>query len=206
MPAYKVGLTGGMASGKSTVARALDAAGFHVLDADRTVAELYSKGQPGAKAVRELFGPGLLADDGSVDKPALARKIFADSSARELLERRIHPLVRRHYAEIAQNLDGVAVLEATRLVEAGYAPDFDLIVTVEADPEIRLRRAVERGMAEIQARAGRAAPGAGADRRSAAPRPSPTPGARLTLDRPVEQLIATVRKNALVKTKTKTLS
>ena len=112
--------------------------------------------------VQRLFGPTAIAPDGSVDKVALARRVFSDREARERLEHAIHPLVRARFAEIAGALNGgVAVLEATRLVEAGYAPDFDLIVTVEAPLELRLARAVARGLTEADARARLSAQGDG---------------------------------------------
>jgi dephospho-CoA kinase len=166
----RVGLTGGMASGKSTVARRLAERGFLVVDADRLVAELYQPGQPGAQAVAELFGAGFLAADGAVDRPRLAERVFSDAAARKSLEARIHPLVRQRFAAIAAGSAVPAVLEATLLVEAGYAPGFDLVVTVEADPELRLARAIARGLDAPAAHARLAAQGTGAARRAAAQR------------------------------------
>lgn len=170
MPAdLRVGLTGGLASGKSTVARHLAEAGFRVVDADHLVAELYRPGEPGARAVAELFGPEALTADGAVDKAAVARRVFADPAALARLEAAVHPLVRQRFAEFAERQEGgVAVLEATRLVEAGFAPDFDLVVTVEAPLEQRLVRAIARGLSEADARARLAAQGDGHQRRLAA--------------------------------------
>lgn len=168
MPAYRVGLTGGLASGKSTVARALSASGFEVIDADQLVADLYRPGQAGARAVAALFGPDYLAADGGVDKAELGRLAFRDPAARRRLEAAIHPLVRQRFAELARAAAGVIVLEATLLVEAGFAPDFDLVVAVEAPAAIRLRRAVARGLPESEARARLAAQGDGEARRAAA--------------------------------------
>ncbi len=168
MAAYRVGLTGALASGKSTVARRLAEAGFRVIDADRLVADLYRPGEPGAAAVAALFGADLLAPDGGVDKARLASRVFADPEARRQLEARIHPLVRRRFSEVARSVAGVVVLEATLLVEAGYGPDFDLVVTVEAAPERRLERAVARGLAREDAEARLRAQGEGAVRRSGA--------------------------------------
>jgi dephospho-CoA kinase len=166
--AYKVGLTGGLASGKSTVARRLAAAGFRVVDADRIVAELYHPGGAGTRAAAALVGAGALQADGSVDKVAVARRVFSDPALLAKLEAAIHPLVRQRFAELARDADGVLVLEATLLVEAGYAPDFDLVVTVEAPPAIRLQRAVERGLAPEEAQARLDAQPDGAQRRAAA--------------------------------------
>lgn len=166
--AFKLGLTGGLASGKSTVARLLAGLGATVVDADRLVAELYAPGAAGARAVAELFGPELLTIEGSVDKPALARRIFADPDARLRLEAVIHPLVRQRFEDLAERSQGVVVLEATLLLEAGYKPGFDRVVTIEADPERRLRRAIARGLPETEAKARLAAQGSGEARRAGA--------------------------------------
>ena len=168
--ALRVGLTGGLASGKSTVASWLRDAGFLVIDADKLVADLYKPGGEGAAAVRDLFGPEFLHAEGGVDHAKVAEKIFADPDARKALERAVHPLVRKRFAEIAGSARGVVVLEATLLVEAGHAPDFDCVVTVECDAETRLRRAVSRGMDEAAVRARLLAQGDGEERRRAAHR------------------------------------
>lgn len=172
MSALVVGVTGGLASGKSTVARRLGESGCTAVDADQVVAALYRPGEPGALAVRDLFGPEVLDEQGAVDHRAVGAKVFADPEARKALEAAIHPLVRRRFQEIAAALpDGaIAVLEATLLVEAGYGPNFDLIVTVEAPAEIRLARAVARGLDEEDARARLAAQGDGLRRRQGAHR------------------------------------
>lgn len=165
-----VGLTGGLASGKSTVARWLAAAGFLVADADRLVAELYLPGAPGSRAIAELFGRGALDVTGAVDKVALAERIFADPAARRQVEAAIHPLVRQRFRELAAGHAGVAIYEATLLAESGHAADFDLVVTVEAPEAVRLERAIARGMDPAQARARLAAQGDGSMRRAVAHR------------------------------------
>lgn len=170
MGRYLVGLTGGLASGKSTVARWLGEAGFQVLDADRMVADLYAPGAPGAQAVRELFGDRVLDHEGAVDRAALAEIVFADREARQRLEEAIHPLVRQRFRKIAEKADGVVVYEATLLVEAGRAREFDLVISVESAPEAQLERAVGRGMDEAAARARLEAQGGGEARRAAAHR------------------------------------
>jgi len=163
-----VGLTGGLASGKSTVARRLAAAGFTVLDADDLVGELHRANGAGARVVAELLGPEYLEPGGAVDKAAVARRVFADERARERLEAAIFPLVRQRFRDLAAATDGVVVLEATKLVEAGFAPDFDLVVTVEAPVALRVARAVARGMDPAAARARLSAQADEATRRSAA--------------------------------------
>ncbi len=167
MPPLLVGLTGGLASGKSTVAGKLAEGGCTVVDADALVAELYRPGAPGALAIAELFGPTALKADGSVDHRVVAARVFADPQARKALEAAIHPLVRTRFEEIAAGLPAgaIGVLEATLLVEAGYGPTFDLIVSVEAPTEIRLARAVARGLSPEDANARLAAQGDGLKRR-----------------------------------------
>lgn len=189
MSALRLGLTGGLASGKSTVARLLAERGARVVDADRLVAELYRAGEPGARAAAELFGPRVLDASGAVDRERLAEIVFTDPEARLRLERAVHPLVRERFAEIARGAaEGVVALEATLLVEAGYAPDFDRVVTVEADPAARLSRAVARGMSEAEARRRLAAQGEGAARRAAADTVIRNDGDLAALERQVDAL------------------
>lgn len=194
MDALRVGLTGGLASGKSTVARRLAAAGITVVDADRLVAELYRPGEAGARAVANLFGPGLLAADGAVDKAAVAGLVFSDPGALERLEAAIHPLVRQRFAEIAARTGGVVVLEATKLIEAGFAPVFDLIVTVEAPEELRIARAVGRGLPEAAARARIAAQAGESERRAAATIVIENDGSFEALLAAADRLIETLRQ------------
>lgn len=152
MAKLTVGLTGGLAAGKSTVAKWLADAGFLVVDADQIVAELYLPGGAGQKVVERLFGPDVLTSQGGVDHEKLARKIFSDSRSRHELEIEVHPMVKKRFTELSLDFPGIAILEATLLVEAGYANDFDLVVTVEASPETRLQRALERGLSEASVR------------------------------------------------------
>ncbi|HYH45178.1 MAG TPA: dephospho-CoA kinase [Thermoanaerobaculia bacterium] len=196
MSTVTVGLTGGLASGKSTVARWLAEAGFLVVDADRLVSELHQPGEPGAQAVRELLGPDFLDDKGGVDHAKVAARIFADPQSRQALEAVIHPLVRERFQQIAAAAPGITVLEATLLVEAGYAPFFDLVVTVEADEEVRLRRAIERGMDEASARARLTAQGDGSARRAAAHRALDNCCELPDLRRQVDELIEELQRLA----------
>jgi len=148
----RIGLTGGLAAGKSTVADMLRAVGINVIDSDGLVAELYAPGQAGALEIQRLFGDSMLNADGRVDHRAVAQLVFADEAARERLEQAVHPLVRQEFARRAENAEGLVVLEAPVLAEAGFADDFDVVISVEADPELRVRRAVSRGMTELDAR------------------------------------------------------
>ena len=191
-----VGLTGGIASGKSTVGKWLAEAGFTVVDADEVVDGLYRSGEPGAAAVRDLFGAEALDATGSVDHARLAEQVFSDPKALELLEERVHPLVRERSAEIARNANGPAVFEATLLVEAGYASDFDLLVTVEAEAERRIERAVARGLPEAEARARFEAQADRSVRERAAQRILTNDGTLKDLRRKVDRLVEEIRELA----------
>lgn len=146
-----VGLTGGVASGKSTVASLLADRGAATLDADAVVERLYAPGGAGAAAVAADFGAGLLDAAGGVDRGALGALVLADSEALRRLEATIHPLVR---AAIRAWLDAaaarteppaVAVVEAALLVETGSYREYDRTVVVSAPPELRRRRALAAG-------------------------------------------------------------
>jgi len=154
-----VGLTGGLASGKSTVARLLEARGVPLLDADREVHRLYRPGAAGAVAVARLFGDGVLAVDGSVDRSALARQVFADEAALARLNAAVHPLVRAAVQDwvvsLGRGADAPpwAVVEAALLVESEGRDDYDVLVVVWCRAAQQLERAVARGMSEERAQA-----------------------------------------------------
>jgi dephospho-CoA kinase len=196
MSALRVGLTGGIASGKSTASQWLREAGFEVIDADQIVAELYQPGGEGAAVVRALFGPGMLDESGAVDHAKVAARVFSDPDTRIALEKAIHPLVRKRFVEITAASQGVVILEATLLVEAGYAPGFDLIVTVEAPCELRFERAVERGMNRETAEARLLAQGDGERRREAAHRVIDNSGDEAHFHRQVDELIEELKRLA----------
>jgi dephospho-CoA kinase len=140
-----------------------------------------------------LFGDGALLPDGAVDHATVAARVFADPALRERLVAAVHPLVRERFRQLTVGHDGIVVLEATLLVEAGYGDDFDLVVTVEADPAERLARAMERGMDEAAARARLAAQGDGAARRAAAERVIENDGDLAALSRQVDALLTELR-------------
>jgi dephospho-CoA kinase len=144
----RVGLTGGIASGKSAVAARWRELGIPVLDADRLVRALYEPGEPGAAAVAEEFGPQVLDERGAVSRPRLAALVFADPAAVARLNARVHPLVRREtdrwLADREAEGRAVAVVEATLLVENAGRERFDLLVAVSAPEELRLNRALAR--------------------------------------------------------------
>jgi dephospho-CoA kinase len=166
----RVGLTGGIGSGKSTVATLLSRRGAVVNDADRIAREVVEPGTPGLAAVVAAFGKSLLAADGSLDRPALAAVVFADPEARARLDGIVHPLVRRRAAELISGLpdDAVVVNDVPLLVETGQAGSYDLVVVVETDPGTRVARLVERGLTEEDARARIAAQATDEQRRAVA--------------------------------------
>ena len=145
----RVGLTGGLASGKSTVAAMLRDLGAAVFDADAIVRGLYTDGGAGARAAGELFGHRVLGGDGHVDRARIAEIVFTDPAARHALEARIHPLVRaereRRFAEAERGGAAVAVAEASQIFESGTESDYDRILAVVASDSERLRRWEEKG-------------------------------------------------------------
>ena len=153
-----VGLTGGLASGKSAAAIALAACGAAVCDADALVHELYRADHDGARKVAALFGRSVLAADGSADRAALGRAVLGDAPALERLNSAVHPLVRERVSTWLADLrrlsdpPRVAVVEATLLVETGSYRDYDLLAVVWCRPEQQLARALARGVGRERAR------------------------------------------------------
>jgi len=145
----RVGLTGGLASGKSTVARLLGARGAAVFDADSIVRELYEAGGAGAAAARDLFGDSVTDEKGHVDRARIAARVFAEPEARHALESRIHPLVgaeiERRFREAEASGARVAIAEASQLLEAKTESRYDRVVLVVAPDETRVRRWEEKG-------------------------------------------------------------
>ena len=169
--AYRVGLTGGIASGKSTVSARLCELGAVVVDADLLAREVVAPGTPGLAAVVAEFGAGVLSADGSLDRPALGAVVFADPLRRAALEAIIHPLVRAAGAELeaGAGTDDVVVHDIPLLVEAGRAGDFDAVVVVDVPVEVQVERMVrDRGMTEGDARARIAAQATREERRAVA--------------------------------------
>ncbi|MBJ7530526.1 MAG: dephospho-CoA kinase [Nocardioides sp.] len=144
----RVGLTGGVASGKSTVSALLRELGAVVIDADQLAREVVERGTPGLARVVEEFGEGLLTPEGDLDRPAMGRLVFGDEQARRRLEAIVHPLVFERYAEAeaAAGPDDLVVHDIPLLVESGRAGDFDAVVVVDAPRELQLERMVaDRG-------------------------------------------------------------
>jgi dephospho-CoA kinase len=151
-----VGLTGGIGSGKTTVARRLAERGAVVIDADALARDAVEQGTSGFDAVVRRFGPGVVGSDGSLDRPALASIVFVDDTARHELEAIVHPEVRRGIAEIVATnagTDRVVVLDSPLLIETGAHRDCEVVVVVAAQLETQIARLVDRGMDEADARA-----------------------------------------------------
>ena len=150
----RIGLTGGIASGKSTVARKLEQLGAFTIDADVLARDVVALGTEGLKAVVARFGNSVLAADGSLDRSALARVIFADPQARADLYAIIHPLVRERAAELeaAAPVGAVVVHVIPLLVETGQQDRFDAVVVVDTTVEEQLRRLTRRdGLTQTEA-------------------------------------------------------
>ncbi|MET9846764.1 dephospho-CoA kinase [Streptomyces ossamyceticus] len=152
----KVGLTGGIGAGKSEVSRLLVEHGAVLIDADRIAREVVAPGTPGLAAVVDAFGEGVLAPDGSLDRPKLGSLVFADPDKLATLNAIVHPLVgaRSQELEHAAAPDAVVVHDVPLLTENGLAPLYDLVIVVDAPTETQLDRLVRlRGMTEEDARA-----------------------------------------------------
>ena len=165
-----VGLTGGLGSGKSTVAALFGEHGAVIIDADVVAREVVRAGTPGFAAVVARFGPGVVGPDGELDRTALARIVFADGAALDELNAIVHPLVGSRSAELAAAVPpgAVVVHDIPLLAENGLADRFDTVVVVEADREIRLARLAERGLTRAEAEARMAAQATDEKRRAIA--------------------------------------
>jgi dephospho-CoA kinase len=156
----KVGLTGGIGSGKSAVARLLSGHGAFVIDADALAREAVAPGTEGLARVAAEFGPEVIEADGSLDRAKLAQIVFADADRLAALNAIVHPYVGRRSAEIMAGApaDAVVVYDMPLLVENNLQGQYDVVVVVDASTETQLRRLIEtRGMTESDARARMAA-------------------------------------------------
>jgi dephospho-CoA kinase len=150
-----VGLTGGIASGKSTVSAMLAERGAEVIDADHIARQVVMPGMPAWCKIRDHFGPGVLHPDGQLDRQALANLVFADKSKLALLNEITHPAI---FARIADRLeahhgqDVVVVLDAALLIEAGLAEGVDVVIVVHSPREIQVERLAAKGVGPSDAR------------------------------------------------------
>jgi dephospho-CoA kinase len=167
----RVGLTGGIGSGKSTVAQRLSKHGATVIDADQLAREVVAPGSEGLAAIASRFGDDVLDDAGALNRPALGALVFADARARQDLEAITHPLIARRTAELvaAAPSDAVVVHDVPLLVEKAMGSAYHLVVVVGADEELRVKRLMHtRGMTEADARSRIASQATDEERRAAA--------------------------------------
>jgi dephospho-CoA kinase len=159
----RVGLTGGIGSGKSAVAERLAALGAVVLDGDTAARAVVEPGTPGLAKIAGTFGPEVLKPDGSLDRAKLAGIVFSDQAAREKLNAITHPLIHEHLeaaeeaAVKAGGPDTIVVHDIPLLAEGQRSAEFDVVIVVDVPPELQVSRLVGRGLAETQARARMAA-------------------------------------------------
>lgn len=150
----RIGLTGGIGAGKSTVSAAFSECGGIIVDGDVIAREVVEPGTEGLASLVEAFGDDILQSDGALNRQALAAKAFVDDEKRRLLNGIVHPLVAHRREEIiaAVSEDAVVVEDIPLLVETGLAPMFPLVVVVHAEEETRVERLIKRGMDESDAR------------------------------------------------------
>ncbi|PWU21585.1 MAG: dephospho-CoA kinase [Bdellovibrio sp.] len=142
-----IGLTGGIASGKSTVARLLFSHGLAVIDADEIAREVVAPGTEGLAAVAQAFGKTILKENGELDRTSLGREVFADEKKREVLENLLHPRIQRRVAELRAKFGAIApviIYDVPLLFEKNLASQFDGIVVVICRPEQQVQRLMAR--------------------------------------------------------------
>ena len=202
----RVGLTGGIGSGKSEVSRRLAALGAVVLDGDTAARAVVEPGTPGLARITETFGPGVLAPDGSLDRAKLAAIVFADDAAREKLNAITHPLIHEHLiaAEAAAikdlGPDTIVVHGIPLLAEGQRAADFDLVIVVDVPPEVQVTRLSDRGMPAEQARARMAAQATREQRLAVADIVIDNSGTLADMDRRVSEVWAELQAGAKSRT------
>lgn len=191
-------MTGGVGSGKSTVAALFAEFGATVIDADAIAREVVERGTPGFDAVLAEFGGGVRTADGDLDRARLAELVFNDDDARARLNAIVHPLVGARFAELNATVpnDTIVVYDVPLLVEGNLADGFDAVVVVETAAQVRLERLAERGMPEQDARARMAAQAGDAERRAVAHEVIVNSGSRSELQAQVEQVWARLSERA----------
>ena len=168
---FRLGLTGGIGSGKSTVSARLAAHGAVVIDYDQLARDAVEVGTPALAAIAERFGPGVIAPDGTLDRPALGAVVFGDDAARSDLEAITHPAIIDLAVAMEATVpdDSVVVHDHPLLIEMGMAAFCDLVVVVDVPKDVQVERLVElRGMTEEDARARMAAQTSREERRAEA--------------------------------------
>ncbi len=201
-----VGLTGGIGAGKSTVADLLTKRGAIVIDGDLIARRVVEPGQPALAAIVEHFGADVLAADGTLDRPKLAARAFADAVERAALEAITHPAIAAEFLREMSEAppDGIVVNDVPLLVESKQAADrgYEVVIVVEAPRELRLDRLVERGLDRVDAEARMAAQATDEERRAVATHVLDNRGTRADLEAQVETLWADLTARAAAKART----
>ena len=195
----RVGLTGGIGTGKSEVSRRLAGYGAVVIDADAVAREVVEPGTEGLAEVVEAFGPGVLGPDGRLDRPKLGEMVFADPERRSRLNAIIHPLVGARMAELEREAGSASIVvhDVPLIAEGGRAGAYDLVVVVDAPPRIQVERLVRnRGMTRDQAKARMAAQASREQRLAIADIVIDNSSTRAELHRQVGDLWAELRRRA----------
>nr|WP_272944633.1 dephospho-CoA kinase [Kribbella catacumbae] len=186
----RVGLTGGIGSGKSAVSARLRERGAVVIDSDLLAREVVARGTDGLAEVVEAFGQ-VLTPDGELDRPAVGRIVFGDEPARRKLEAIIHPRVRARAAEIESGApaDSVVVHDIPLLVETGQGDKFDLVLVVDVPQEVQVERLTrDRGMTDEEAKARIASQATREQRLAVADLVVDNSGSLADLDRRIDEL------------------
>jgi dephospho-CoA kinase len=186
----RIGLTGGIASGKSTVAHLFSERGVPVIGADEAARAVVAKGRPGLAAVIERFGPAVLGPDDELDRRALRNIIFSDAAQRKALEQILHPLIQADMEQRAATVTApYLIMEIPLLVEGGKLDRVDRILVVDVDEDIQLQRVMARDSSTMDhARAILSAQAARADRLKVADDVLPNLGTVADLRRAVDSL------------------
>ncbi|GAA3658097.1 dephospho-CoA kinase [Nonomuraea antimicrobica] len=187
----KIGLTGGIGSGKSEVSKRLSAKGAMVIDADKIAREVVAPGTPGLARVVARFGDEVLHPDGSLNREKLGSLVFADSEQLAALNGIVHPLVGERVAQLQREaaLDAIMVYDVPLLVENKLTPMYDVVIVVDASDDLRIRRLTgQRGMSESDARARIAAQATREERLAAADIVIPNEGSLEELDSRVDEV------------------
>jgi len=195
----RVGLTGGIGTGKSEVSRRLASYGAVVIDADAVAREVVAPGTPGLAEVVQAFGPEVLRSDGTLDRDRLGELVFADESLRTKLNAIIHPRVGERMAELERQAGDALVIvhDVPLLAENHLAGSFDEVVVVDVPPRIQAERlARERGMSRDQAEARMGAQASREERLAIATIVVDNSGSLAELDREVGELWAELRRRA----------
>jgi dephospho-CoA kinase len=195
----RVGLTGGIGTGKSEVSRRLAGYGAVVIDADAIAREVVEPGTEGLAGVVEAFGPGVLGPDGRLDRPKLGERVFADPERRDRLNAIVHPLVGARMAELDREAGSASIVvhDVPLIAEGGRAGAYDLVVVVDAPPRIQVERLVRnRGMTRDQAKARMAAQASREQRLAIADIVIDNSSSLAELDRQVGDLWAELRRRA----------